>query len=84
MAEGSLEIFELLELIPSMLMNKDNNMLEACPSFEEVYQTIKNMDGESATDVEAWEVIGNDVYKEILSLCGVTPKHHAYFGHSVA
>lgn len=48
MAEGILENFDLLKVIPAILTEEDNSVLEASSSMVELFQTIKNLDGKSA------------------------------------
>lgn len=55
-------------MIPYILSEEDNNMLESIFTMEEVYQAIKNMDAKSAAGpngftgrffVATWEIIGH-------------------------
>lgn len=67
-------------MIPTVLTDEENTLLGSWLSIEEVFQTIKNMDGDSGTGpngftckffVAAWDVIGCEVYKAILSFFAV-------------
>lgn len=47
LAEETLGNFDFLSVIPSVLTEEDDTMLESTLSMEKVFQTIKSMDGES-------------------------------------
>ncbi|XP_071928179.1 uncharacterized protein [Coffea arabica] len=78
--EGGMTSSDMLEVIPRLLTETDNEMLTRAPSLQEVKEVIFSMDGESAEGPDgftesfftaAWEVIEEDVYRAILSFfCG--------------
>ncbi|XP_071928030.1 uncharacterized protein [Coffea arabica] len=78
---GSLESSsDMLNLIPPIISEDDNDKLEEFPSIEEIYRVVRSMDGDSVAGPDgftgkfftfAWEVVAQDVYNAILSFfCG--------------
>ncbi|XP_071914116.1 uncharacterized protein [Coffea arabica] len=72
--------FELLQIIPPLILQEDNQALEDIPSMEEVKQAVYAMDGDSAVGPDgftgkfftfAWDIIAKDVYNAVVSFfCG--------------
>ncbi|XP_071923243.1 uncharacterized protein [Coffea arabica] len=65
----------LLDAIPKLVMDQDNNRLVELPSMAEVKEVVFSMDGESAAGPDgftskfftfAWDVIAEDVHKALL------------------
>ncbi|XP_027151985.1 uncharacterized protein LOC113752040 [Coffea eugenioides] len=73
-------IRDVPDVIPRLVSMEDNERLEEVPSLEEVWQTVREMDGNSAAGPDgfsgrffsaAWEIVGSDVYNAVQSFfCG--------------
>ncbi|XP_027184096.1 uncharacterized protein LOC113782402 [Coffea eugenioides] len=71
---------DMLEVIPRVITEHDNNLLMEVPSIHEVRGVIFSMDGDSAAGLDgftgklftvAWEVVAVDVHRAIASFfCG--------------
>nr|XP_027071629.1 uncharacterized protein LOC113696407 [Coffea arabica] len=79
-AESPSASFNALDVIPKLLTDQDNDMLDEIPSKEEVKSVIFAMDGGSAAGPDgflgrfftcAWDIVAEDVHAAVVSFfCG--------------
>nr|XP_027127799.1 uncharacterized protein LOC113743944 [Coffea arabica] len=72
--------WDLSPIIPRLIQESDNELLERVPSMEEVRRVIFAMDGDSAAGPDgytgkfftfAWDIIAQDIYNAVVSFfCG--------------